>query len=407
MKILLLNQVFYPDAVATANFLSDLAVELAERGHKVTVVAARRAYNDPDKNFPGRENWRGVRVFRVYSTRFGKKAKWRRAADFASFIFFCCVRLLFMPRQDAVIALTTPPLISFIGACRAKMWGAKSCYWVMDMNPDEAIAAGWLKKDSPTGKVLEWMSRFSFHHSDQIIALDRFMRERIVDKGISPDKITVIPPWSHDNEIHYDPVGRETFRKKYGLENKFVVMYAGNHSPVHPLDTLMGAAEQLKNDTSITFCFVGSGSEFHRIKQWAAEGKYAGVLCLPHQPLSTIAPVLSAADAHVVVMGQPFVGLVHPCKIYNILAVGAPVLYVGPKPSHVTEIFDQLDEGYPRASVGHGDSAELMHRILDLRTMRIENSANPTGIMVQFSQEALLSKLIATIEDNGKNEKGV
>src|SRR5271167_4927289 len=110
MKILLLNQVFYPDVVATAQYLSDLASALAARGHEVTVVSSRWAYEHTETNFPARENWRGVNIIRVFSTRFGKGAKWRRAADFASFLFFCFSRLMFLPRHDVVMALTTPPL---------------------------------------------------------------------------------------------------------------------------------------------------------------------------------------------------------------------------------------------------------------------------------------------------------
>src|SRR5258706_10133086 len=122
MKILLLNQVFYPDVVSTAQHLSDLAAELTTRGHQVTVISSRRAYEHPDTIFPARETWRGVNILRVFSTRFGKGAKWRRALAFASFLAFCSVRLLFLPRHDVVVALTTPPLISFLCAWRAKLW---------------------------------------------------------------------------------------------------------------------------------------------------------------------------------------------------------------------------------------------------------------------------------------------
>ena len=121
MKILLLNQVFYPDVAATAQYLSDLAAALADRGHEVTVVSSRWAYDHSETTFPARETWRGVKIIRVFSTRFGKGAKWRRAADFASFLVFCCARLMLLPRQDVVMALTTPPLISFLGAWRANI----------------------------------------------------------------------------------------------------------------------------------------------------------------------------------------------------------------------------------------------------------------------------------------------
>ena len=407
MKFLLLNQAFYPDVVSTAQHLGDLAAALAEKGHEVTVITGRRAYDNPDKLFSARETWRGVRIFRVFSSRFGKKAKWRRAADFASFVASGCARIAFLPRHDIVVALTTPPLISFIGAWRAKLWRAKFCYWVMDMNPDEAIAAGWLRADSFAGRMLERMSRFSLRRADRIIALDRFMRDRIAAKGIAPGKVAVIPPWSLDGDVRFDAAGREQFRKAHGLQDKFVVMYSGNHSPVHPLDTLMAAAERLKDDKSIAFCFIGGGSEFRRVQRWAEEwgkaesGKQkAEILCLPYQPLAQLSGSLSAADAHAVVMGDAMLGLVHPCKIYNILAVGAPVIYIGPKPSHVTEVLDQIGGDYPAIRVAHGAADILTEQIQDLQRKTAGSRRSlPTEVTAAFSKAVLLPELIAALEE--------
>lgn len=399
MKILLLNQVFYPDVVATAQYLSDVAAALAARGHEVTVVSSRRAYEHPETIFPARETWQEVKILRIFSTRFGKKAKWRRAADFASFLFFGCLRLLFLPRHDVVVTLTTPPLISFLGAWRAKLWRARFCYWVMDFNPDEAIAAGWLRADSFVAKFLERLSRFSLHRADSIIALDRFMRDRIVAKHIEAKKVAVIPPWSQDGQIRFDAVGREAFRVRHGLTGKFVVMYSGNHSPVHPLATLTRAAEELREETEIVFCFIGGGSEFARIKKWAAESQNPQVLCLPYQPLSELSGSLSAADAQVVVMGDAMLGLVHPCKIYNILTVGAPVLYLGPVSSHVTEILADMQPRHPWGGARHGDVGELVRQI---RRLRQETAGHerlvPAAVELHYSQAALLPRLVGLIE---------
>jgi glycosyltransferase involved in cell wall biosynthesis len=404
MKFLLLNQVFYPDVAATAQYLQEVAAALVEQGHEVTVVCARRAYEHPEKIYPARETWRGVRIRRVYSTFFGKRAKWRRAMDFASFIVSSCLRLLVLPRHDVVVALTTPPLISFIGAWRAKLWRARFCYWVMDFNPDEAIAAGWLRADSIAAKFLERLSRFSLRRANWIIALDRFMRDRIVAKGIAPEKIAVLPPWSQDQDVRFDAAGREQFREQHGLTGKYVVMYSGNHSPVHPLDTLMQAAERLKHDPSIVFCFIGGGSEFQQIKKWVEErgkseigNRKSEILCLPYQPLAQLSASLSAADAHVVVMGQAMLGLVHPCKIYNMLAVGAPVIYIGPQPSHVTEILDQLGDTYPWCSVRHGEGEILAQHIQQLRQRPAERQC-PATITQAFAKDVLLPRMIAGLE---------
>ena len=386
--------------MATGQYLAELATALAGRGHQVIVVTGRRAYDNPDRLFSARETWGGVRIIRISSTRFGKKAKWRRAGDFASFILNCCVRLAFLPRHDVIVALTTPPLISFIGAWRAKLWRAGFCYWVMDMNPDEAIAAGWLRADSFMGKVLERMSRFSLRRAGRIIALDRFMRDRIAAKNIPPETIAVIPPWSQDADVRFDAAGREQFRKAHGLRDKFVVMYSGNHSPVHPLDTLMQAAERLKDDPSIAFCFIGGGSEFKRVHRWAEAGKRDNVLCLTYQPLAQLSASLSAADAHVVAMGDAMLGLVHPCKIYNILSVSAPVIYIGPKPSHVTEILDKLGDEHLAIRVAHGEAETVANHIQKLQ-QKMGGVRRPLSkeVSAAFSKNVLLPELIGALED--------
>jgi glycosyltransferase involved in cell wall biosynthesis len=457
VTFLLLNQTFYPDVMATGQYLTEVALRLVERGHQVTVVTSRRAYDNPETQFAKMDTWRGIRIYRVGSTGFGKGAKWRRAADFASFLGLCSLRLALLPRHDVVVALTSPPLISFLGAWLAKLRRSRFVYWVMDFNPDEAIAAGWLRASSLPARLLERMSRFSLRQATRVIALDRFMRDRIVAKGIPPAKVAVIPPWSHDTEVKFDPAGRERFRKAHGLDGKFVVMYSGNHSPCHPLETLLAAARQLAADPGIVFCFVGGGSEWRKIQQGKAEmlkaetlkslgqgaegedqkaeiggqgtevsgqrteGRcpstetgavsshfsmsefqhfsFSNVQCLPYQPLGQLARSLSAADLHVVVMGDSFVGLVHPCKIYNILSVAAPVLYIGPRPSHLSELLDGIDQGYPCASAGHGEVDRVVGQIEAVRRQSsVANRRTAAQTRTLFSKEALLPKLIAELE---------
>jgi glycosyltransferase involved in cell wall biosynthesis len=197
--------------------------------------------------------------------------------------------------------------------------------------------------------------------------------------------------------VRFDAAGRETFRQQHGLANKYVVMYSGNHSPVHPLDTLMTAAEQLQADVSIVFCFVGGGSEFKRVQRWAKAGKRTNVLCLPYQPLVQLSASLSAADAHVVVMGNAMLGLVHPCKIYNMLAVGAPVIYIGPQPSHVTEILERPGAEHPWCSVRHGEGILLAERIQELR-LKVTERKTPAQFTATFAKDVLLPRMIAGLE---------
>jgi colanic acid biosynthesis glycosyl transferase WcaI len=401
LKILLLNQTFHPDVVSTAQHLADLARALAGRGHEVTVVTSRRAYDNPELRFAKSETWQGIKIVRVATTRFGKGAKWRRAADFASFILGCCGQLARLPRQDAIVALTTPPLISFVGALAARLTGARFYYWVMDMNPDEAVAAGWLREHSLLTRVLQKLSRFSFRQAERIVVLDRFMAARVLAKGIAEEKLAVIPPWSHDSEVGFDAAGREAFRRKHGLTDKFVTMYSGNHSPCHPLETLLEAARSMQGEDRFRFLFVGGGSEFARVKRFAAEHQLGNILCLPYQPLAELAGSLSAADLHTVVMGEPFVGMIHPCKIYNIMAVGAPVLFIGPATSHAGEILAGLDSQVC-GRVAHGEVAECAALIRRIAAAGIRGEAAAyAGMKARFSAGTLLPDLVAVLEAGG------
>jgi len=404
MRITFINQAFHPDVVSSGQHLTDLALELVERGHEVTVITSRRAYDNPKKIFPKKEIWRGIRVHRLFSTGFGKGAKWRRTADFTSFILSACWQLCLLPRQDLVVAMTSPPLISFIGAWFARLRNWRFCYWIMDLNPDEALAAGWLRPGSLAANWLERCSRFSLRHAAKIVVLDRFMQKRILDKGIDAGRIVVIPPWSHDSGVRFDAEGRARFRKAHNLEDKFVVMYSGNHSPCHPLDTVLATAEKLASSNDIAFCFVGGGTEFSRVRQFAKEHRLSNVLCLPYQPLEELAGSLSAADLHLVVMVDPFVGLVHPCKIYNILRIGAALLYVGPEPSHISEILQQLNGHLPFGRVKHGAVDQAIQNILRLKESVSETTRERClPLADRFSKETLLPQLVKVLESAGGN----
>lgn len=399
MKVLLLNQCFYPDVVSTAQHLTDLAVELADANHEVTVVASSRGYDDPGKRFAKREMWKGVSIRRIACTGFGKKNRWTRALDFGSFLLSCAFRVVLLPKSDLVVAMTSPPLISFLAAILIRLKGGRFVFWVMDLNPDEAIAAGWLRKKSVAAKFLDALLSYSLRRAEKIIVLDRFVRQRIVDKGIAAEKVFVIPPWSHDNAISYDERGRLEFRARHNLDEKFVVMYSGNHSPCHPLDTLLEAARELANNDKIVFCFAGGGSEMGKVKLSIARHHLTNVLCVDYQPLARLAGSLSAADLHVVVMGDPFVGIVHPCKIYNILEVGAPVLYIGPAESHVSDIFSTIADCSKTFCASHGDVDGVVRHILEAASRSGDSSFTRvrSSAAVAFSKRSILPRLIEAL----------
>jgi hypothetical protein len=123
---------------------------------------------------------------------------------------------------------------------------------------------------------------------------------------------------------------------------------------------------------------------------------------LPYQPLRQLSASLSAADLHLVVMGDPFVGIVHPCKIYNILRVARPVIYVGPKPSPASEVLEQQLDGLLSACVSHGDAAGLVRQIMRMQRASHELAGTSgSELVARFSRETVLPRLMMELEEGG------
>ena len=170
-------------------------------------------------------------------------------------------------------------------------------------------------------------------------------------------------------------------------------MYSGNHSPCHPLDSLVSAAELLASEPDISFCFVGGGTEWHRLRRSTSK-----IVFLPYQPLDRLSAMLSAADLHVMVMGDPFVGLVHPCKLYNLIRIGVPLLYIGPPKSHVTDLLGGSPRNHLRLlTARHGEVQKIARQIRDLRA-KSAASGRAAPFRNGFSQAGLVGRLVAELE---------
>jgi glycosyltransferase involved in cell wall biosynthesis len=168
------------------------------------------------------------------------------------------------------------------------------------------------------------------------------------------EKTVASPPWPHEDELQRIAHAENPFRAKHNLgatKDKFVVMYSGNHSPANPLKTLLDAAAKLEDEKRLVFYCIGGGGGKKEVDDRIAAGA-KNIVSLPYQPFKEIKYSLSAADVHVVSIGDDVVGIVHPCKVYGAMAVSRPVLLLGPNPSHVSDIIEQYNIGW---HVAHGD----------------------------------------------------
>jgi glycosyltransferase involved in cell wall biosynthesis len=398
--LVIFSQVFVPDPASVGQHVADVAVEMARRGWRVRVYAADRGYDDPTQRYARREDYHGVEVRRLPFASFGKKSILTRIVGTASFMLQAVFRGCLTGNLAGVFFSTSPPLIGFAATFVKVFRTVPIAYWAMDLNPDQLVAMGKLSKDQLATAFLESTNRMILKNSALVIALDRFMAERLRARVKMQDKLVIIPPWPHETFV--EPVPRETnpFLQRHGLADKFVVMYSGNHSPSNPLDALLEAAKRMKDDPDVRFLFVGGGIGKKDVEKFIREHELTNCIALPYQPLNELRYSLSAADVHVVSLGENMVGIIHPCKVYGAMAVAKPVLFFGPKPSHISDLLDRHAFG---VRVAHGDVDGAVRAIEQLKSMPRQqlDAMGQTAQRVlgqSLSQEMLCGRLCDGLE---------
>ena len=243
-RILFINQYYWPDHASTAQHLTDLAESFASRGYECHVLASQGRYKPGEPRPAAYEMREGVHIHRVPATSLGRRGTWARMTDYLSFYAGAVVKALLLPRFDAVVTLTTPPIIGLVGTLLKRFKKTRHCYWSMDLHPDASLSLRRMSPESVLGRSMSWLSGFVYRNADQVVALGPYMEDRITLKGVSPERINTIPVWSERDEIYPTPRDSNPLRKSLGLEKAFVAMYSGNLGLAHSFDEFIevGAA---------------------------------------------------------------------------------------------------------------------------------------------------------------------
>mgnify|MGYP001486633360 CR=1 FL=1 len=406
-NFLIITQVFRPDPAAVGQYFDEAAQAIAGTGAQVTVLTANRGYDNPNEKFLAREARDGIQIRRLPLSSFGKASIPLRIFAQLSFLVQCILRGLLTPNLTDLLVSTPPPMAAItaviIGFFRPNL---KVHYWVMDINPDQAITLGTFSPKHPLVQALDWLNRRILKRADSIIVLDRFMQARLERKLKRPTEdlrspIQVIPPWPMDDYLKTVASSENSFRKEQSWEDKFVVMYSGNHSLVHPLDTILDAAKMLKDDPRFVFVFIGGGrgKQIVDARLRAQSSAASNIISLPYQPLDQIRFSLSAADLHVVSLGNEMSGIVHPCKIYGALSIGRPVLTLGPEESYLSDVTGENEVGW---SIRHGDvdsAVAALKKAVDQTHKEREDMGHLAQQIAtkKFSREKILNKFLHSI----------
>lgn len=391
---LVISQVFPPDPIAVGQHMRDAARGLAERGFEVRVLTSGRGYDDPTAKYPPRETMDGVDVIRLPLSSLGKKTMAHRLVGQSLFLLQTIFRGLFTPRLAGILVSTSPPMASIAALIIRLFRSARIKFWVMDLNPDQLIETGRIKETSLPARIFNALNRMILRASDDVVALDRFMAERLLRKVDVKDKISIQPPWPHSDHLETVEHAENPFRKEHDLEDKFVVMYSGNHGQTTPVTTVLDAAVRMQDRERLVFMFIGGGVGKRDVEATIAKHNPTNIIDLPYQPIDRIKYSLSAADVHLVTMEECVVGVIHPCKIYGAMEIGRPILSVGPEEYHVSDVMQGRDIGW---HVPHGDVDKLIETldmILALPQEKLREMGNRAAKIVQenYQQQAMIEE---------------
>jgi glycosyltransferase involved in cell wall biosynthesis len=350
-SIMFINRVLPPHRGATGRRLLELSRALAEAGCAVTILAC----GPEPSSTPGAEPSRipGVEVVRVGGAEprgtLGYAAAWARLA----------ARALLAGRHDVVVTMTDPPFLALLGPIVARLRRCRAVHWCHDLYPDLLPVLG-LSPPAPVHRLLARLMARSVRRHDAVVAVGRCMARRLAAGGVDRARIAVVPNWP-DPAIRPDPEGARALRRELGIEDRFVVGYAGTFGLAHPLGAVAEAAARLQaSGLPVHFLLSGEGRGRPALEAEFGRRGLRNVTLLPWQPDGRLAALLGAADLHLAAMREEASGMMVPCKVAGVLAAGRPCLLLGPRDSDAAAAVRAAGGAVLRP----GDGAALAEAIL-------------------------------------------
>jgi colanic acid biosynthesis glycosyl transferase WcaI len=362
-RVLFINQYYWPDHASTAQHLTDLAESFANCGYECHVLTSQGRYKPDEPRPPAFEVHEGVYIHRVPATSLGRRGTWARMTDYLSFYGGAMVKAMLLPRFDAVVTLTTPPIIGLVGTLLKRLKKTRHVYWSMDLHPDASLALLRMSPRSLFARAMSWLSGFVYRQADRVVVLGPYMADRIALKGVAADRITTIPVWSERDEIYPTPRDANPLRRAHKLERTFVAMYSGNLGLAHSFDEFIEVARRLRDRSDIVFLYVGEGPRLAEVKAACDRDELPNIRFLDYVPRSQLQASLALADVHLISMRPEMTGIVVPGKLYGVMAAGRPALFVGPE--HC-ESADTIRDAGCGITVAPGDSEGLLEALLRL-----------------------------------------
>ena len=346
VHLTVVSQHFFPDLASTGQLLTELAVGMHKLGCSVFVLTARPSYTSEGQILRS-DSIEGVVVRRLPSTHLDKNRAVGRIINGMTFFLSAFFALLSRPSNEVLFIVSNPPILPLIGLLLRRLRRQRFIYLVYDIYPDIAEKLGYLRADGFVSKLWKKMNRHVLRAASSVITPSESMKGVVSSHmGINggSDQVRVIHNWVDSSFIVPISKDKNWFAGQHNLREKFVVLYAGNLGLSHDLETIITAAEHLR-EHNIRFVFIGEGGKKQNLMRLAKSKNLENVLFLPFQAREVLPYSVTCADVSIVALERGIEGLSMPSKLYTILASGRPVVALVDRDSDVAHIIAEAGCG--------------------------------------------------------------
>jgi len=335
-KVLVYAHYYFPDVASTGQILKELCEGMRDE-FEVTVICTVPSYTGEieeiykvDKYYS--ENINGIKIIRVRVPEFTKSDKISRINNLLTYFFRAIWTTIRIDKQDYIFTISQPPILGGVLGVIGKWFkGGKLIYNIQDFNPEQTIAVGYSNNKFILKTALA-IDRFSCYMSDKVIVVGRDMQETLHNRfsNIIPPNV-FINNWIDETEVYPLEKNNENvlaFKKKYGIQDKKIIMYSGNIGLYYDLENLIKVIEKFKDRNDVVFTFVGDGTKKKEIETYTIEHQLTNVIFIPYQDKKNLLYSLNACDAQFCISAKGIKGVSVPSKIYGIMAAGKPIIGV-------------------------------------------------------------------------------
>ena|ERR1017187_8950586 len=331
MRVLILSQYYKPEPIPKP---AELAEELSRMGHSVSVVTGLPNY-PTGVLYPGfrlglvqRETADGIQIARTFEFPYHGKNSIGRMLNYLSFMITAPLGSFFVPRCDVMYVWHPPLTVGVAAWLIARLHGIPFIYDVQDIWPETVVLSGMLRNKFII-RMLSMLERFVYRRADHIFVVTRGALENLLEKGVTPEKVSVMPHWIDETKAaQIDSETRQRLRHTYGWTNKFVSLFAGNIGLIQGLDTVLRAAALLPRDSGFLISLVGDGADKERLRELSKSLQVDDrIQFVDRRPADEMPALMEASDALLVhLKSAPMTHWVIPTKLFSYLSAGRPVL---------------------------------------------------------------------------------